>query len=116
MVLQPGKQRLSRDGRLRYLGGEIPLTPELAARAVAISGRSVDSVRGLLGYVGVDVVLGSDPDRDRVIEINPRLTTSYIGLRNLANFNIAETMVRIFDDKPVTQLDWKQGLVEFTVE
>ena len=51
---------------------------------------------GLLGYVGVDLVLGdaADGSRDYAIEINPRLTTSYVGLRALADFNIAEAMLR----------------------
>ena len=49
---------------------------------------------GLSGYVGVDVVLGND-GRDWAIEINPRLTTSYVGLRALAGFNLAEAMLAV---------------------
>ena len=36
----------------------------------------------------------ADGSRDYAIEINPRLTTSYVGLRALAEFNIAEAMLR----------------------
>ena len=32
---------------------------------------------------------------DRVIEINPRLTTSYVGLRALARFNLAEALLAV---------------------
>jgi predicted ATP-grasp superfamily ATP-dependent carboligase len=48
-----------------------------------------------LGYLGVDLVLGDDPSGadDRVIEINPRLTTSYVGLRAAALCNLAEAML-----------------------
>ena len=28
-----------------------------------------------------------------VVDVNPRLTTSYVGLRRVANFNVAEAMV-----------------------
>ena len=49
------------------------------------------------GFVGVDLVLGREPDgsEDFVIEVNPRLTTSYVGLRAAARSNLAEVMVNI---------------------
>ncbi|MHA1751900.1 MAG: ATP-grasp domain-containing protein [Candidatus Helarchaeota archaeon] len=40
----------------------------------------VSSITGLNGYVGIDFVIGEKPS---IIEINPRLTTSYIGVREL---------------------------------
>ena len=76
--LAPAAQHLSDDGRFRYLGGSVPLTAELSERAIRAGRRAVEAIGGLRGYVGVDVVLG---DTDQVIEINPRLTTSYVGLR-----------------------------------
>ncbi len=50
-----------------------------------------------MGYVGVDLILGRDPggNEDYVIEVNPRLTTSYVGLRAAAKSNLAEAMVQI---------------------
>jgi hypothetical protein len=45
----------------------------------------------LRGYVGVDLVLAHD--KPYVVDVNPRLTTSYAGLRRVAQFNIAEAMV-----------------------
>jgi hypothetical protein len=49
------------------------------------------------GYVGVDLILGNDPagGADRVLEINPRLTTSYVGLRAAAKTNLAEAMLAV---------------------
>jgi predicted ATP-grasp superfamily ATP-dependent carboligase len=42
----------------------------------------------------VDVVLGREPDGsgDAVIEVNPRLTTSYVGLRAAVRTNLADAM------------------------
>lgn len=92
--LMPCKQRISDDGRLRYLGGEMPLAAGLAERAKSLADRAVAAMPPAIGYVGVDMVLGREPDgsEDFVIEINPRLTTSYVGLRAAASVNLAETM------------------------
>jgi predicted ATP-grasp superfamily ATP-dependent carboligase len=49
------------------------------------------------GFVGVDLVLGhaSDGSEDVVIEINPRVTTSYVGLRRALEQNLAELMLDV---------------------
>jgi predicted ATP-grasp superfamily ATP-dependent carboligase len=61
------------------------------------------------------LVLGDadDGSRDYAIEINPRLTTSYIGLRALAEFNIAEAMLKIAQGEEVGERKWKPGRVRF---
>lgn len=51
----------------------------------------VESLKGLRGYVGVDMVLTKDGPM--VMEVNPRLTTSYIGLRRAVNFNPAQAII-----------------------
>jgi predicted ATP-grasp superfamily ATP-dependent carboligase len=73
-------------------------------------------VPGLLGYVGVDLVLGdaADGSQDYAIEINPRLTTSYVGLRQLAEFNLAEAMLVAAAGKLEQPLRWKPGHVRFS--
>jgi predicted ATP-grasp superfamily ATP-dependent carboligase len=112
--LLPAYQLLSSDGRFRYEGGELPIPPELAERAVSLGRRAIDCVPGLLGYVGVDLVLrdAADESQDYAIEINPRLTTSYIGLRELADFNLAEAVLRVVNGEPV-EPRWKPGRVRF---
>ncbi len=97
VVLEPCRQRISDDGRLRYLGGELPLTAGLSERARDLTSIAIRALPPTTGYVGVDLVLGSDPNgtEDYVIEVNPRLTTSYVGLRAAAQTNLAEAMLRI---------------------
>ncbi|VTR93823.1 atp-dependent carboxylate-amine ligase : Uncharacterized protein OS=Pirellula staleyi (strain ATCC 27377 / DSM 6068 / ICPB 4128) GN=Psta_3591 PE=4 SV=1: ATP-grasp_3 [Gemmata massiliana] len=113
--LQPTFQTLSADGRLKYEGGEVPIPGDIAARAVKLGRAAVECVPELLGYVGVDLVLGDAPDgsRDYAIEVNPRLTTSYIGLRELADFNVAEMMLRVARGEEVDAPRWKPGRMRF---
>lgn len=95
--LPPCRQHLSDDGRFRYQGGSLPIESALATRATALARRAVAAVPGLFGFVGVDLVLGDDPAgrEDVVIEINPRLTTSYIGLRRLAKSNLGQSILDV---------------------
>jgi predicted ATP-grasp superfamily ATP-dependent carboligase len=113
--LSPTAQLLSADGRFKYRGGELPIPLPLAERAVRLGRRAIECVPGLLGYVGVDLVLGAadDGSLDRAIEINPRFTTSYIGLRALAEFNIAAVLLKLATGEPVGTLKWKPGGVRF---
>lgn len=53
----------------------------------ALAGRVAHAWPGLAGYVGVDVMV--DGSEITVLEINPRLTTSYTGLRRATGLNPA---------------------------
>jgi tyramine---L-glutamate ligase len=74
-----------------YNGGEVPLDNSLKEEAFAVAKRVVESFKGLKGYIGVDIVITED--KVVVIEVNPRLTTSYVGLRNVLNFNLAQAIL-----------------------
>lgn len=108
LALAPCRQLL--DDQFQYLGGSTPLPPDESARAIAVARPAVDAVPGLQGYVGVDVVLGHT---DMAIEINPRLTTSYIGLRRLAHDNLALAMLQVVCGEPV-ELTWRDVAIEFS--
>jgi predicted ATP-grasp superfamily ATP-dependent carboligase len=62
-----------------YDGGRTPLDHPLAMPAVDAALRTCHALTGLRGYVGVDLVL-TESDAV-VIEVNPRLTTAYLGVR-----------------------------------
>ena len=114
VVLTPCKQRISEDGRLRYLGGELPLSPGLADRARELAERAVAAMPATVGYVGVDLVLGREPDgsHDAVIEVNPRLTTSYVGLRTATQSNLAEAMWEVSQGN-VRPIEFSSRGIEF---
>jgi predicted ATP-grasp superfamily ATP-dependent carboligase len=115
MALLPGRQRLSKDGRFHYRGGVLPLPASFADRTIRLAERAIDSVVGLNGYVGVDLVLGAacDGSEDWIIEINPRLTTAYLGQRALAESNLAAAMLGMALGDEVRPLAWRSGWVTF---
>ena len=75
----------------RYSGGLVPFDHQMQAEAFEAAKKLVKAVHGLKGYIGVDFVL---TDKAAVaIEVNPRLTTSYVELRQVVNFNPAQVIV-----------------------
>jgi predicted ATP-grasp superfamily ATP-dependent carboligase len=118
VALPATEQVLSDDWRFHYQGGRLPLPADLNSRAQQLAERAVAAVEGLCGYVGVDLVLGeaADGSEDRVIEINPRLTTSYVGLRALARFNLAAAMLAATTGAALPPLRWRQGPVRFSAD
>jgi tyramine---L-glutamate ligase len=117
LPLLPARQHLSSDGRFRYEGGSMPLPEPFAERAVRLARQAVADMAGLQGYVGVDLVLGKSDDGsdDYAIEINPRLTTSYIGLRQLCRQNLAELILRCAQGETLTPPTWLAGEVRYSV-
>lgn len=115
VLLRGGYQILSADGQFRYLGGELPLPPPLEPRARRLAEVALAAFPELRGYVGFDIVLGNDPAgrEDYVIEINARLTTSYLGQRQLCRQNLAELLVRLVTGEPVAEPDWHSTSVRF---
>jgi tyramine---L-glutamate ligase len=107
-ILPAVEQRLSCDGRFRYLGGRLPLPDNLDRRARHLAERASECVEGLHSWFGVDLVLGDadDGSGDAAIEINPRLTTSYLGLRQLAHFNLAEALLAVARGSPLPPWKW----------
>jgi predicted ATP-grasp superfamily ATP-dependent carboligase len=67
-------------GRFAYLGGVVPSRIDFDDAPLIAAARSVP---GLLGWVGIDFVWDAEAETMTVLEINPRVTTSYVGLREV---------------------------------
>ncbi|MEJ2243527.1 MAG: ATP-grasp domain-containing protein [Candidatus Bathyarchaeota archaeon] len=75
----------------KYYGGAVPYNHSLEKEALETAEKAVETLKGLKGYVGVDMVL---TDKEPVVmEINPRLTLSYVGLQKAVNFNPAQAII-----------------------
>lgn len=85
-----------------YIGGYAPLEncKDIIQKLKVITKR-LNSLK-IEGYYGIDFI--EKQNSLNFIEINPRLTTSYIGLRNILNFNCAEL---IFNSKNNTIDDFE---------
>jgi predicted ATP-grasp superfamily ATP-dependent carboligase len=83
-------QHLTDDGTFGYCGGTTPIPEPWNQRATELALRAAVALPSYQGYLGFDLVLGSADDGrdDVVIEVNPRLTTSYIGVRQVVRENL----------------------------
>jgi predicted ATP-grasp superfamily ATP-dependent carboligase len=52
----------------------------------------------LWGYVGIDLI--ETPEQLWVLEINPRLTTSFVGINAALGINVAENILQLLNGKP----------------
>jgi predicted ATP-grasp superfamily ATP-dependent carboligase len=86
-VLALNAQSIGPAPRFAYLGGETPLEHPLAGRAAEVALGACRALPGLCGWIGVDLVL-TDSEAV-VIEVNPRLTTAYLGVRSAVDSNLA---------------------------
>jgi predicted ATP-grasp superfamily ATP-dependent carboligase len=87
------------DKNSEYRGGFIPFDTPLKNEAYRLTEKIVESIKGLIGYVGIDLILTNK--EIFFLEINPRLTTSYIGLRKITNINIAQALLDCYFEKKI---------------
>jgi len=115
VVFPPVLQKLSSDGQFRYMGGAAPYSfGALGRNAIDdLVGTVRTAIPGLSGYVGIDMIQPTVSSQDPiVVEINPRLTTSYLGYRALTDERLAERLLNRQRLPP--QVRWEPRSVEFT--
>ena len=98
------------NGKLIYNGGKVPYKHEQSDNAKYISKKAVECINGLKGYVGVDLLLDESNNEIYILEINPRLTTSYIALRRILNFNLGEAIINAVYGSLPTEVKFKGSL------
>ncbi len=106
-VVIPGEQRemqllplceqiLSEDSRFQFLGSRAGVfqRTKLEAAAFELVRRCCELLPGLRGYVGFDLIEPTDrPGEVVLVEINPRVTTSYLAYRQLVSGNLAAALL-----------------------
>ncbi len=82
-----------------YIGGITPLNHPDRYKAINLAKKALKHFKGLRGFIGVDIVIS--PHGPVIIEINPRLTVSYIGSKRISRTNLAELIVRSSSGKSI---------------
>jgi predicted ATP-grasp superfamily ATP-dependent carboligase len=91
IALAVNRQDITREnGRFEYHGGETPIHPPWENVAIETAIQAVQ-VLGCQGYTGVDMVVS---DQAYVVDVNPRITTSLIGIAAVLEEEIADLLVR----------------------
>ncbi len=91
-LLSANRQRIVvENGLFRFRGVGVAAIEDHDRSLAAVAEAVVAALPGLSGIFGIDLVLGEDRSVDNpvVIEVNPRLTTAYAGLRDALGFNPA---------------------------
>jgi predicted ATP-grasp superfamily ATP-dependent carboligase len=105
----PGtRQRFGGGSSPQYMGGQLPVAAHVAVRAEHLARRAMHALSHRLpavpgeppavaGWVGVDMIIGDREDGrdDRVLEVNPRVTTSLVGLAAFSRQNLMEAMLTV---------------------
>ncbi len=95
-LLACNRQKVAlKDGAFRFGGVTVNAIDDNDGRYGALAGDIARALPGLWGYCGVDFVEGESGPI--VIEINPRLTTSYAGLRRAIGSNPAQLVLELPD-------------------
>lgn len=85
------------NNKLKYLGGETPFNHALKEKAFHVAKISTESIKGIKGFVGVDLILDEINNEVYFLEINSRFTTSYVGLSKISNIKIAKVIVELLN-------------------
>ncbi len=91
ILLSPTWQILDGDFGV-FLSSEPIKCETTRARALELARQTIHALPKTRGYVGIDMVIG---ERECVVDVNPRLTTSYCHLREIEDFNIAAAMMNV---------------------
>lgn len=86
------------DDQVQLEGVTANAIPDSDGRFAALGQRVAQAIPGLWGYVGIDFVLTDAGPV--VLEINPRLTASYCGLRQTLGVNVAARVLDMLRGDP----------------
>lgn len=93
ILLPPTQQQFRTQPFGVYESASFSLKADMVKRAHQLARQAIDALPATHGYVGIDMVLGSNGDF--VIEVNPRLTVSYVHLSRQLGLSVARQMMQL---------------------
>ncbi|MEO2001200.1 MAG: ATP-grasp domain-containing protein [Pirellulales bacterium] len=104
-----------------FIGGRL-IHEDYHVRMQSLAVRSIEALNKATqtkarGWVGVDMILGScdDGNDDRVLEINPRLTTSFIGLSRGQQGGLIHPLLNHIRGRKIYLTPWNTEACEFSL-
>jgi len=76
----------------------VNVQPEKRQQYQLLCQQIAEAIPGLFGFVGIDFIQ-TETGGDFILEINPRLTTSYAGIKLALGLNIAECVLEMLNGK-----------------
>jgi tyramine---L-glutamate ligase len=112
MILPPAQQIIEfRGGFLKYQGSIVPCQPELHPAIEPFAHTIAAALGSFSGYIGVDFIVKPNSENPfQIVEVNPRLCTSYLAYRRLTECNLIDRMLSPRSDVPIS---WKPAAVSF---
>ncbi|MCB1922979.1 MAG: ATP-grasp domain-containing protein [Gammaproteobacteria bacterium] len=93
-VLGINQQRVAQvDDGFVLLGSIVNGLVERAPEILPLAAQVCGAIDGLWGYVGIDLVIGEQGPQ--VLEVNPRMTTSYVGLSESVGRNVGALLLQL---------------------
>jgi tyramine---L-glutamate ligase len=117
-LLSCNRQKVTQaSGKFRYQGSLINDFSQYWALFEALAQKIARASPDLNGYIGVDLMVGEgDFPELAVLEINPRLTTSYVGLHEATGLNIASELLKLVQvNSPYTLPKIAKNKIEITL-
>ena len=116
LTLPLGSQHVNIGDSVKYQGGAIPwrheMSDEANCQAIEIWSILEQKLIGLWGYVGIDWLWQEETKMLRLVEINPRLTTAFVGYRQLFGNEIIKAMLEMpfeIDMANLSQISFTAG-------
>jgi predicted ATP-grasp superfamily ATP-dependent carboligase len=113
-VLSCNTQYISSEShQLKFNGCELNGMKAHWVEFESVASKIAQALPDLAGYVGIDVLV--EDEEVIVVEINPRLTTSYVGLANVIGVNPAELIINVLTEKSFPWPKLEQKVVSLIV-
>jgi hypothetical protein len=118
VLLEPTQQRFDCWPPGNYSGGVFPLDDNSREEARQLVSTALTHLPQVNGYVGFDLMLNNSElgGKSIILEVNPRLTCSYLGLRQIYQENLADIVIRLRRGEKVPALTPKLEHLSFNLD
>ena len=100
--------------QFQLLACDVNVHTEQAASYQFLCTQIAQAIPELWGYIGIDFIETENGER-LILEINPRLTSSYAGIKAATGINIAEQILALLDGKVAPLMRNKQQTIRIDI-